>query len=125
MMKKSYPKNPNRIITYRFDATKTPLGRLASEVTKAVQGKLLPSYRPEKISQVRIIIQNINQVAVSGKKINAKKYFRYTGYPGGIKSKRMGDLFKSNPQQFFINVVKNMLPNNKLRIRMIKKIQFM
>ncbi|PIY96543.1 MAG: 50S ribosomal protein L13 [Candidatus Kerfeldbacteria bacterium CG_4_10_14_0_8_um_filter_42_10] len=123
-MKQNNPKNINTTHFYRFDAKGKTLGRISTEVSMALQGKLLPDYSPEKLSNVRVIIQNVAQVAVSGKKMSDKKYFRFTGYPGGIKSKSMEELFKKDPEQFFIRVVRNMLPNNRLRNRMIKKIQF-
>jgi len=123
-MKKNKLPNPNRPIVYRIDAKGKPLGRIASEIALIIQGKLLPNYAPEKLSNVVVVVKNSKEITISGKKMKDKKYHRYSGYPGGIKSKQMGELFKASPEKFLLKVVRNMLPKNKLRPKMLKKIQF-
>lgn len=109
---------------YRIDAATKSLGRVASEVALAVQGKRLVGYSPEKLANVVVVVSNTDKIVTTGNKLDVKLYHKFSGYPGGIKTKTMSELFKSDPDQFLLKVVRNMLPKNKLRPRMLKKIQF-
>lgn len=123
-MKVNNHQKQNKPIVYRIDAKGRPIGRVASEIALSVQGKLLPTYSPEKLANVIIVVKNIKEIMITEKKMKEKKYYRYTGYPGGIKMKRLEELFKVNPEKFLLRVTTNMLPKNKLRARMLKKICF-
>lgn len=123
-MRKNDTKNLEKPVIYRIEAKKKPIGRVASEIAKAIQGKLLPDYSPEKLPPVLVVVQNASKLIITGKKIKEKKYYRYTGYPGGIKVRRMEEIFKSNPENLLLNIVKKMLPDNKLRPKMLKRIKF-
>lgn len=122
-MKKNQ-QNQNKPIIYRFDATDEPIGRIASKIAAVLQGKLLPAYNPSEILNIKVVVQNAGKMVVTGKKMKEKKYFRYTGYPGGIKSKTMGEYFESSPEELLKKVIRNMLPKNRLRSKMLKRIQF-
>ena len=109
---------------YRIDAEGKPLGRVASDIAFSVQGKRLVEYSPEKLSNVVVVVSNANKIVTTGNKLASKLYHKYSGYPGGITTRNMEELFTKDPEQFLLKVVRNMLPKNKLRPRMLKKIQF-
>jgi len=115
-------KSVNKNKTYNLDAKNKILGRLASEVVMYLRGKNLTSFRPYKYINNKVIISNISGLKFSGKKMKQKKYHRFTGYPGGIRTQSLGDLWLKNPGILFKNVVYNMLPENKLRKKMIKNL---
>lgn len=107
---------------YYFDAAKQPAGRLASQVTKILIGKHQLNYLPYCQSNDIVIIKNINQLKFTGKKIIQKKYYRTSGYLGGLKVEKLQDLLKNNPIKVFRQIVYLMLPKNKLRKLRIKKL---
>ncbi|MFA6391400.1 MAG: 50S ribosomal protein L13 [Patescibacteria group bacterium] len=109
---------------YRIDAEGKSIGRVASDIAFSVQGKRLVSFSPEKLAHVVVVVSNAGKVSTTGNKMNDKLYHKYSGYPGGITTKNMDELFKKDPEQLIIKVVRNMLPKNKLRPRMLKNIQF-
>ncbi|MBU2228944.1 50S ribosomal protein L13 [Patescibacteria group bacterium] len=109
---------------YRIDAEGKSLGRVASDIAFAVQGKRLVEYSPEKLANVVIVVSNANKIVATGNKLESKFYHKFSGYPGGITTRSMEELFTKDPEQFLLKVVRNMLPKNKLRTRMLKKIQF-
>jgi large subunit ribosomal protein L13 len=120
-------KNNNKVPKpniYRIDAADKPLGRVASDIAFTVQGKRLVGYSPEKLAHVVVVVSNADKIVTTGKKLGDKLYHKFSGYPGGIKTKTMEELFESDPDQFLLKVVRNMLPKNKLRPRMLKNIQF-
>ncbi|MFH1426647.1 MAG: 50S ribosomal protein L13 [Candidatus Kerfeldbacteria bacterium] len=105
-----------------IDATGKSLGRLASEVAILLRGKNKPSFQPHVDGGDIVQITNIKHVKVTGNKQEQKKYFRYTGYPGGIKSSTLDELLESNPEKLMKMVVRGMLPDNKLRDGMLKRL---
>ena len=109
---------------YRINAAEKSLGRVASDIAFSVQGKRLTTYSPEKLAHVVVVVSNANKIVTTGKKMDVKLYHKYSGYPGGITTKTMSELFEKDPNQFLLKVVRNMLPKNKLRVRMLKNIQF-
>lgn len=119
----SKSKVPNPKI-YQIDAEDQPIGRVASQIAQAVQGKLLASYAREKLSFVLVVVQNANKMTASGKKWEKKKYYHFSGYPGGLKEKSLNTIFKTSPEKFLLTVVRKMLPKNKLRGKMLKRIRF-
>ncbi|MFA6271522.1 MAG: 50S ribosomal protein L13 [Patescibacteria group bacterium] len=109
---------------YRIDAEGKSFGRVASDIAFSVQGKRLVDYSPEKLAHVVVVVSNADKIAVTGNKKDDKLYHKYSGYPGGITTKNMDELFTKDPEMFMLKVVRNMLPKNKLRTKMLKKIQF-
>lgn len=107
---------------YQIDAEGKVLGRLASEVALILRGKNLKDWRPNKLPSHKVIVNNISKIKFTGKKLQQKKYFRFTGYPGGIKTYTLEELWQKNPGQLFKNVVFRMLPKNKLRSKIIKNL---
>lgn len=114
----------NKPQIYQIDAKGRPAGRVASEIAKTVQGKLNSNYRPEKLARLVIIVKNVSKMFFSGKKMKQKKYYHSSGYLGGLKIKKMEELFKASPEKYLLKVTANMLPKNKLRKKMLKNICF-
>lgn len=109
--------------TYIIDATGKVLGRLASEIAILLRGKHKPNYVPSKDMGDFVIVKNVEKLKITGKKLEQKKYFRHTGYLGGVKEVSLKTLFKENPAQVLKKAVWGMLPKTKLRAKMIKRLK--
>lgn len=91
------------------------LGRVVSNVTSLLQGKNLATYSPNIDSGDYVVVVNAAYLVVTGKKLKDKVYTRYSGYPGGLTSKVLGDVMKQKPTDVVRLAVSGMLPKNKLR----------
>lgn len=107
-----------------IDAEGKIAGRLASQVALVLQGKKKVAYEPHTDCGDAVRIENVQGLKFSGKKIEKKIYYRATGYHGGIRTTRLADLYARKPEVLFRMMVLRMLPKNKLRIRMIKRLRF-
>lgn len=107
----------------QIDAKQRPIGRVASEVAMILNGKTDVEYQPNKISDVVVTVSNLELIKIESSK-KSNKYYRHSGYPGALKTKTLGELFETNPQKFFLMMVKRMLPDNRLRKGKLKKIKF-
>ncbi len=96
------------------DADGQPLGRLASKVAKILRGKYKPDFTPHVDCGDNVVIINAAKVALSGNKMDDKKYIRYTGYPGGQRVQTARELLDKKPEALVEKAVKGMLPKNKL-----------
>ena len=108
---------------YVVDATNKPLGRLASEVAVILIGKNKPIWTPNVDCGDFVIIINAEKVEFSGTKLDTKMYHRHTGYFGGVKSEKLGDLLNTNPAKLYRLAVRGMLPKTNLAKEMIKKLK--
>ena len=107
--------------TYTIDATDKSLGRLAAEIATILRGKHRPDFVPHLYMGDRVIVENVSKMRITGKKWTDKSYYRYSGYPGGLKEEKMKDVVaKKGYGEILKKAVWNMLPKNKLRQRMIK-----
>lgn len=109
--------------THTIDASGKALGRLASQIAMLLSGKQKPDFLSYKDMGDFVVVKNIKKIKITGKKIEQKKYFRHTGYPGGLKETPLKTLFKENPGKVLIKAVWGMLPKNKLRAKMIKRLK--
>ncbi len=109
---------------YKIDAANRPLGRLASEIAQILRGKLSPDFAPYKESSDVVIVENVEKIALTGKKQNQKTYFSHSGYPKGAKTISFAKVFKSDPEKVLRQAVSGMLPKNKLSEKIIKKLRF-
>ncbi len=105
------------------DADGQILGRLASEVASILRGKNKPIFTPHMDVGDYVIIINAGKIRVTGKKAKTKKYYRHTGYPGGLRSDNYSDLIKSNPARILEKAIWGMLPHNKLGKKIYKKLK--
>lgn len=108
---------------YVVDATDVPLGRLASEVARRLRGKHKPVYTPHIDTGDYIVVVNAKKVGITGKKRTTKRYFRHSGYPGGIRSLTLEQLLDKAPQRAIEHAVKGMLPRGPLGRAMFKKLK--
>ena len=109
--------------THKIDAEGRILGRLATEIAHKLRGKHKPVFAPNIDAGDFVEVSNIKKIRFSGQKLGQKKYFRYSGYPGGLKTESLEILFKKNPAEVLRRAVYQMLPDNKLRKGMIKRLR--
>ncbi len=108
---------------YLVDAQDQVLGRLASHVANLLAGKLKPTWVPFMDMGDHVIIINAEKVKLTGKKLEQKMYYRYSGYPGGMKSVSAHDLKAKRPDRMIEIAIKGMLPKNKLGRAMASKLK--
>lgn len=124
MNTKTYQAKPQEITSdwYVVDATDVILGRLSTVIARKLMGKDKPSYSPHVLTGDTIIVINAEKVAVTGNKMLDKKYYRHSGYPGGIKEINLQDLLQKKPEMVIKKSVKGMLPKNKLAAHMLSRL---
>ena len=105
------------------DAKDKTLGRLASALASRLRGKHRPEYTPNADLGDYIVVVNAGKISVTGDKLNQKKYYKHSGYPGGIKSKSLDEVLKNSAEDAIRMAVKGMLPKNKLGKKMLTKLK--
>ncbi len=108
---------------YLVDAEDKVLGRLASRVATILQGKHKPTYTPHVDTGDGIIVINAEKIKVTGKKMQAKLYKRFSGYPGGLKEENLETVMKKQPAKVIRHAVRGMLSSNRLRKGMLKRLK--
>lgn len=106
-----------------IDASDLVLGRLASHVATLLRGKNKPYYAPHIDTGDFVIIVNADKVALTGHKLEQKRAYRHSGYPGGLRSVRYSELMAKHPERAVEKAVKGMLPKNSLGRDMAKKLK--
>ena len=106
-----------------IDASDVVLGRLASRVATLLRGKHKPYYAPHGDTGDYVIVVNADKVVLTGKKLEQKRAYRHSGYPGGLRSIPYSELMAKNPARAVEKAVKGMLPKNSLGRRMAKKLK--
>ena len=121
---KTYMATPSTIERkwYVVDAADKTLGRLAAEVAKVLRGKHKPTFTPHMDTGDHVIIINADKVRLTGKKLVQKVYFRHSGYLGGDKYTKAGDMLAKNPARMVELAVRGMVPHNRLGSQIIKKL---
>lgn len=108
---------------YIVDADGLVLGRLASKIAQVLRGKQKPIWAPHADVGDFIIVVNADKVRISGKKAGQKLYWRFSGYPGGLKSSTYDVVMQTKPEEIIREAVKGMLPHNRLGRKMLKKLK--
>ncbi|RKZ21605.1 50S ribosomal protein L13 [bacterium] len=108
---------------YVVDATGIPLGRLATRIATILRGKHKPEYTPHIDNGDFVICINADKVLLTGKKEEQKKYYRHSGYLGGLKVIPFKMMKEKKPEEIIYHAVRGMLPKNKLGRKMIKKLK--
>ena len=108
---------------YVVDAEDKILGRLATEIAFRLRGKHKPTFSPFIDNGDFIIVTNADKVQLTGKKLDDKKYYRHTGYMGGIKETTARELLEKQPTDLVTKAVKGMLPKNKIGRAQLKKLK--
>jgi large subunit ribosomal protein L13 len=108
--------------THKIDATGTVLGKLAVQVALLLRGKNKPGFVKHTDTGDFVVVKNFGNVKITGNKMVQEKDYYYTGHMGGLKEVSMDKLFEKNPYKVLRRAVYRMLPTNKLRDRMIKRL---
>jgi len=106
-----------------IDATDVVLGRLASHVAVLLRGKHKPIFAPHVDTGDFVIVVNADKVSLSGNKLQDKRAYRHSGYPGGIHSVTYSELLAKHPERVVEKAVKGMLPKNSLGRNMLRKLK--
>jgi large subunit ribosomal protein L13 len=122
---KSYCAKPNEVQQdwLLVDAEGQTLGRLAVEIAHRLRGKHKPVFTPHVDTGDFIVVINAEKVKLTGKKIEDKKYYRHTGYPGGIRETNAAKMLATKPTDILTIAVKGMLPKNSLGRKMLSKLK--
>ena len=114
-------KNIERKI-HKIDATDKAVGRIATQVATYLRGKNKPEFEPHLDCGDIVEVSNLSDLKFTGKKIDQKKYFHYSGYPGGLKERKIKDILENNPGDVLRRAVREMLPPVKFRNAMLKRL---
>jgi large subunit ribosomal protein L13 len=105
------------------DASGQTLGRLATQIADALRGKRKPEYTPHCDVGDFVVVVNAEKVAVTGKKLKDKRYYRHSGYPGALRSRTMGEELARRPEEVLRRAVKGMLPRTRLGRAQLRKLK--
>src|SRR3954452_12244208 len=105
------------------DADGKTLGRLATQIANVLRGQRKPTYTPHVNVGDFVVVVNAEKITVTGNKREAKRYWRHSGYPGGIRSQTLGDLLEKRPEEVIRRAVKGMLPRNRLARQQLRKLK--
>jgi large subunit ribosomal protein L13 len=106
-----------------IDASDVVLGRLASQVAVLLRGKHKPIFAPHVDTGDFVIVINADKVALSGNKLEQKRAYRHSGYPGGLRSMSYGELMEKRPDRIVEKAVRGMLPKNSLGRKTLRKLK--
>ncbi len=105
------------------DAEGKTLGRLASEIAKILRGKHKPTFTPHVDGGDFVIVINADKIRVTGDRLDTKKYYRHSGYMGGLKEISLRRMLQTHPERVLELAVRGMLPKNRLGRKMFKKLK--
>src|ERR671910_3241249 len=103
------------------DASGRTLGRLSTQIADALRGKRKPDYTPHVDVGDFVIVVNAEKVSVTGKKREEKRYYRHSGYPGGLRSRSLGEMLARRPEEVIRLAVKGMPPRTRLGRAQLRK----
>ena len=107
---------------YVVDATGKTLGRLATQVATVLRGKNKPTYTPHVDCGDYVIVVNADKVVLTGNKLEDKKYYNHSGYPGGLRERTAKEMIEKYPEEMVERAIKGMLPHGRLERAMGKKL---
>jgi len=122
---KTYNAKPGEVARewYLVDAEGKTLGRLATQIADTLRGKRKPQYTPHVDTGDFVIVVNADKIAVTGNKLDQKRYYRHSGYPGGLRSRTLRDQLERRPTEVLRVAVRGMLPKNRLARQQITKLK--
>ena len=106
-----------------IDAENAVVGRLAAYISTVLRGKNKSQYTPHMDNGDFVVVTNIEKIKFTGKKFNQKRYYKHTGYPGGIKFTSPSRLLKNKPEEILKLAVKRMLPDGPLAKKQLTKLK--
>jgi large subunit ribosomal protein L13 len=122
---KTYNAKPGEIQRDWFlvDADGKTLGRLATQIAERLRGKGKPQYTPHVDTGDFVVVVNAEKIAVTGKKLDEKMYYRHSGYPGGLRERTLREQLDRQPTEVLRKAVKGMLPRNRLARAQLTKLK--
>jgi large subunit ribosomal protein L13 len=122
---KTYSAKPGEVTRewYLVDAEGKTLGRLATQIADTLRGKRKPQYTPHVDTGDFVIVVNADKIQVTGNKLDQKRYYRHSGYPGGLRSRTLREQLERRPTEVLRIAVKGMLPKNRLARQQITKLK--
>jgi len=105
------------------DATEATLGRVATTIAKYLIGKYKPTYTAHVDGGDYVVVVNADNLVVTGDKMEDKKYYRHSGFPGGIKERTLKEQIVKDSSKVIIDAVRGMLPKNKLMDERLKRLK--
>jgi large subunit ribosomal protein L13 len=122
---KTYSAKPGEITRewYLVDAEGKTLGRLATQIADTLRGKRKPQFTPHVDTGDFVIVINAEKIQVTGNKLDQKRYYRHSGYPGGLRSRTLREQLERRPTEVLRVAVKGMLPKNRLARQQITKLK--
>jgi large subunit ribosomal protein L13 len=122
---KTYSAKPADVVHEWFvvDADDMVLGRLATRIATVLRGKHKPTFTPHVDTGDYVVVVNAANVKLTGNKLDAKKYYRHSGFVGGLKSSTAREVLEKDPTRILRQAVKGMLPKNKLGNELISKLK--
>jgi large subunit ribosomal protein L13 len=122
---KTYSAKPGEVTRewYLVDAEGKTLGRLATQIADTLRGKRKPQYTPHVDTGDFVVVVNADKIAVTGNKLDQKRYYRHSGYPGGLRSRTLREQLERRPTEVLRVAVKGMLPKNRLARQQITKLK--
>jgi large subunit ribosomal protein L13 len=105
------------------DANGKTLGRLATQLADVLRGKRKPGYTPHIDTGDFVVVVNAEKVAVTGKKRTDKRYYRHSGYPGGLRSRSFEEMLARRPEEIIRIAVRGMMPRNRLARKQLTKLK--
>ncbi len=124
-MKKTYSAKPEEVPRdwILVDLDGKTLGRAATKIADVLRGKTKPQFTPHVDTGDFVVVINAHKVALTGKKLDNKRYYKHSGYPGGMHTKTAAEMLESKPEEIIRHAVKGMLPKNSLGRKLLKKLK--
>jgi len=122
---KTYSAKPGEVTRewWLVDAEGQTLGRLATLIADTLRGKRKPQYTPHVDTGDFVVVVNAERIVVTGNKLDQKRYYRHSGYPGGLRSRSLRDQLERRPTEVIRTAVKGMLPRNRLARQQLTKLK--
>ena len=105
------------------DASGQTLGRLATQIADTLRGKRKPQFTPHVDTGDFVVVVNAEKIQVTGNKLDQKRYYRHSGYPGGLRSRTLREQLDRRPEEVLRRAVRGMLPKNRLARQQITKLK--
>jgi large subunit ribosomal protein L13 len=105
------------------DAAGKTLGRLATQVADILRGKRKPTYTPHVDVGDFVVVINAEKIVVTGDKLAKKRYYRHSGYPGGLRSRTLGEMMERRPEEVIRRAVRGMMPRSRLGRKQLTKLK--
>ena len=122
---KTYSAKPGEVARewYLVDADGQTLGRLATRIADMLRGKGKAAYTPHVDTGDFVVVVNAEKIQVTGNKLEQKRYYRHSGYPGGLRSRTLREQLDRRPEEVLRTAVRGMLPKNRLARQQINKLK--